>query len=111
MNKGGLKESAVLQQCLSFLCGHGFFVWRNNTGAYKDASGRFIRFGKKGSSDIIGMTKDGHILCVECKREKGGVLSDAQAEFLARVSSCGGVAIVASSLDELKAKLRENGVF
>lgn len=111
MNSDRLKESEVLRQCLAYLCGHGFFVWRNNTGAYKDKSGRFIRFGKKGSSDIIGVTRDGRILCVECKREKGGKLSDEQAEFLARIRSFNGVAIVASSLNELKSKLQENGVY
>lgn len=109
-NKTGLKESAVLSQCLAYLCGRGFYVWRNNSGAYKDASGRFIRFGKKGSSDIIGILHDGRFLAVECKRENGGILSNAQAEFIARIRAEGGVAVVANSLEALKDELRNNGV-
>lgn len=109
MNKG-LTESQVLNQCMRYLCGCGLYVWRNNTGALKTENG-FVRFGKKGSSDIIGITNDGRFLAIECKREKGGVLSDAQAEFLAEINARHGIGFSVHSVEELQKKLKENNVF
>ena len=102
----GRKENEVLSECLRYLQLSGLFVWRNNTGAVKVGS-RFVRFGCVGSSDILGITKDGRFLAVECKREKGGRLSDAQKDFLGRIRACGGIALCVSSLEELKGKLEE----
>mgnify|MGYP002860351187 CR=1 FL=1 len=105
----GMKESAVLDQCLVYLKAKGLYVWRNNTGAVR-VGRRFIRFGYVGSSDILGITKDGRFLAVECKREKGGVLSDAQKEFIAEINRNGGVAVCVHSVMELVQKLAENNV-
>lgn len=68
---------------------------------------RFVRFGRVGSSDILGITRDGRFLAVECKREKGGRLSDAQKDFLGRIRADGGIALCVSSPEELKKKLEE----
>ena len=100
MRNTGLKENAVLSQCLSYLQIRGIFAWRNNTGALKIGK-RFIRFGKPGSSDILGILPNGQFLAVECKREKGGILSDIQVEFLNRIKANGGIAVVVHSVDEL----------
>lgn len=105
----GLPESTVLEQCLQYLRAKNIFCFRNNTGAVK-VGRRFIRFGYVGSSDILGITKDGRFLAVECKREKGGVLSDAQKEFIAEINRNGGVAIVVHSVMELVKGLAENDV-
>lgn len=105
----GLKENAVLEQCLAYLKAKGLYVWRNNTGALK-VGRRFVRFGYVGSSDILGITKDGRFLAVECKREKGGVLSDAQKEFIGEINRNGGVAVCVHSVMELIQKLAENNV-
>lgn len=85
------------------------YCWRNNTGAVKTGS-RFIRFGYTGSSDILGICPDGRFLAVECKREKGGVLSDKQREFLSHIKANGGVAIVANNLETLIKELSNNHV-
>ena len=105
----GARENVVLAQCLDYLHAKGLFCFRNNTGAVK-VGRRFIRFGYVGSSDIIGITKDGRFLAVECKREKGGVLSDAQKTFLTEINSNGGVAICVHSVMELIQKLADNGI-
>lgn len=102
----GRKENEVLSECLKYLQLSGLFVWRNNTGGVKVGS-RFVRFGFVGSSDILGITRDGRFLAVECKREKGGRLSDAQRDFLGRIRADGGIALCVSSLEELKEKLEE----
>ena len=82
----------------------GFFVWRNNTGCVKQGS-RFIKFGLKGSPDIIGFTPKGIFIGVECKKEKGGIVSEDQRLFLERLRQDGGIAIVAHSSSELKKEL------
>lgn len=104
------EESEVQSQCLEYLQRLGLYVWRNNTGAYK-RNGVFIRYGKKGSADILGITKEGKFLAVEVKREKGGVLSDEQKEFLFNITKNGGVSIVANSLESMIDQLKENRIF
>lgn len=104
-NKGQL-ESIVLKQCLEYLQIRGIFVFRNNTGALK-AGRRFIRFGFPGSSDILGILPDGRFLAIECKREKGGRLSEAQKDFISRINANGGVAMCVHSLDELQKNMRK----
>ena len=94
------KENIVLKQCLEYLNWRGLFVWRNNTGCYK-RNGSFIHYGYLGSSDIIGILPDGRFLAVECKREKGGRLSEKQIEFLDTIKKNGGVAVCVNSVDEL----------
>jgi hypothetical protein len=56
--------------------------------------GRFVRFGWKGCSDLLGMMRDGRLLAVECKAP-GGKMRAEQAEFLSLVRRFGGVAFVA----------------
>lgn len=60
------------------------------------------RSGIKGGSDIIGLTKDGTFLAVECKI-KPNRATDAQKAFLSEVTNRGGLAIVAYDIDDLEA--------
>lgn len=60
-----------------------------------------MRFGFKGSADILGILPDGRFLAVECKREKGGVLSKEQIEFRDRIKENKGVYILVHSVEEL----------
>lgn len=100
----GAEESAVLKGCLEYLRLRGIYCWRNNTGAVKNGN-RFIRFGFPGSSDILGILPDGRFLAVECKRGKGGVVSELQKEFLHNIEENGGVAVVATSVEILAEKI------
>lgn len=106
---GGIrqKESEVLRDCISWLYVNGIFCWRNNTGSCKQGN-RYIRFGLKGSADIIGLLPDGRFLAVECKREEGGRLSDAQKKFAEKIRQNKGIYIVANSLDNLIEKIKQN---
>lgn len=99
-----MKESEVLEGCIKYLRARGIFCFRNNVGATKVGT-RFIRFGYPGSSDILGIMPDGRFLAVECKREKGGRLSELQKAFLTAIQINGGVSIVARSVEELKKEL------
>lgn len=97
----GQLESEVLKDCLQVLKLWGAFCWRQNTGAFK-VDNRFFRSSIAGVSDIIGVLPDGRFIAVECKREKGGRVSDKQKEFLHNVAQCGGIAIIAHSGAELQ---------
>jgi hypothetical protein len=101
-------ESVVLRACMQYLTLKGIFHWRNNTGAVKMGKGRWVSFGLKGSSDIIGLLPDGRFLAVECKAERGR-LSPEQRAFLDRVNATHGLALVARSWEDIDAALRKEG--
>ena len=67
-----------------------------------------MRFGKKGSNDILGVLPGGRFLAVECKA-KGGRLSPEQKQFLANVQELGGLAVVVRGWQELDEALTEAG--
>lgn len=106
-------EKHLVNQCIHYLNFKGHFVWRNNSGVTKmESTDRFGRVkqrqwraGLKGSSDIIGITKDGKFLAVECKIGKNKITM-AQSEFLDEITYRGGVAIVAYKVEDLE----ENGL-
>ena len=100
-------EAAALVEVLKVLRNHPAVAWceRQNTGAAK-VGGRFIRFGWRGCSDVLGMMKDGRLLAVECKA-KGGRLRLEQKEFLSLVRRFGGVAFVAHDCRDVQANLKE----
>ena len=68
-------------------------VWPNNTGVGRDMSGeRIIRFGLKGSSDIIGIYK-GLFLGIEVKTGNA-VQSKDQKNFHSMIKNMGGIYIL-----------------
>lgn len=80
----------------------GHRVFRNNVGVAKTLDARVINFGLcKGSSDLIGLTRDGRFLAIEVKTERGK-LSQEQKAFLAMVNRMGGCGIVARSVQDLE---------
>lgn len=90
----------LVNDCLVALSAMGCTVWRNNTGALRDAHGRLVRFGLcTGSSDIIGICPDGRFLAVECKAGQDRA-SDAQLNFINIVNARGGRAGIARSVEE-----------
>ena len=93
----GAKENVVLQDCLNYLAFCGIYSWRNNTGAVK-----IYAVIKLWAGDILGILPDGRFLAVECKREKGGVISDLQKQFLKQIQDNHGVACVVHSAKELQ---------
>ena len=113
-------EKDIQKQLFEWLLVHGFRVWRQNSGAvtaeYKGKM-RFVRFNSQpGLSDIGGwvpprLSGATHSipLYVEVKRP-GGKLSDDQARFLAKVNADNGIGLVARSIEELVAGLKERGI-
>jgi hypothetical protein len=104
------QEGAVVKACLEFLELRGIYAYRQNTGAaeYQDKAGkkRFVRYGKKGVSDIIGvLPPGGRFIAVECKAPNGR-LSEHQIEFLNDIERMGGLAVVARSVEDIENALR-----
>lgn len=96
-----MSESATLKSCLHYLQMRGIECWRANVGAVKiPGSERYVRFGKKGMSDIQGYLDDGRALYVECKSATGKLLPE-QVVFLERAERCGCKVVVARSVDDL----------
>lgn len=97
------KESDIQKSILDYLLMRGYFVWRNNTGAFGAESNgrkRWIRAGKKGAGDIIGLTKEGHFLSIEVKR-RGQLPTDDQIRFIRSVLDNKGIAFVAHDLQDI----------
>ena len=98
-----MTETELVRACLELLKLRGVLCWRQNTGALPQiyrGKKRYIRFGVKGMSDIVGILPGGRIICVECKLP-GGKLSEDQERFLRLVAQQGGLALVVRDLDEL----------
>lgn len=91
-----MSEGHVVNACIKACFALGCYVWRNNTGAARmpGTGNRPIRFGKKGSSDIIGLTKNGRFIGVECKSGTNDI-EPAQEDFRAMVLSKKGIYILA----------------
>lgn len=93
-------EKDIQGLILEYLWYNKIFAWRNNIG------GRYnMKFGKKGSGDILGVLPEGKFLSIEVKTKTGKV-SKEQKEFIKRVKEEGGIAFVARSLDDVKKNLK-----
>lgn len=104
-----IRETEIQKAILEYLRYNGFFVWRNNVGSgfntNPDGKQYFTRFGFKGLSDIIGLTKDGRFLAIEVKKP-GMKPTESQQWFLDNVKKNGGVAFVATSIDDVQENLQ-----
>lgn len=102
----GRKESAVLAGVLGYLeLRTDLYCWRNQTGGTM-IDGFFMKFGKKGSADIIGLqAPHGRMFAVECKRERGGGLSPDQILWRDNFIAHGGLYCLARGVDEVVATL------
>lgn len=100
------KETEIVRSILDYLAFRpDIFCWRNNTGSFvlkgEGGSNRFFRAGLKGSADILGIIRGGRMIAIEVKRP-GGKLSDDQSYFLERINKLGGIAFVATSIDDVE---------
>lgn len=96
-------EKETQNLILHYLNLKGHYCWRNNTGMFfGEYKGKkwATKVGIKGSSDIIGVDKNGRGLAIEVKK-KGGKTSPEQDLFLKQIKDRGGVALVAYSLDDV----------
>jgi hypothetical protein len=100
-------EGMVLASILEYLELRRIYAWRNNSGAVKverKGGSGFVRFGKVGSADILGILDDGRFLAIEVK-SKDGRATLAQLQFLAEIAKRGGLAFVARSIEDVEREL------
>lgn len=97
-------ESEVQKECLSILTLYNIFHWRQNSGGLK---GGYKTSYINGVSDILGILPDGRFLAIECKRSKGGIVSEDQKRFLSNIEKNNGVALVINDSQILIQKLNE----
>ena len=105
-------EQNIQQEIRLALSKTGSRMFRNNSGAFKDSTGRWVRYGvaNPGGSDLIGwtpvtVTADmvGRTLAVFTAIEvktKTGKTSPEQTNFIDRVKIDGGIAGVARSAND-----------
>lgn len=94
-------ESDLVRACLKLLELRGILAWRNNTGGFKDVTGRLVRFGKVGSGDILAvLPTSGRFLSIECKVGSNKPTAPQRA-WAADINENGGLAVVVYTLDEL----------
>ena len=105
-------ESEILQQVRLAVSAIGAKMSRNNIGALKDSTGRWVRYGcfSPGGADLLGwqsvtitpdmVGKKVAIFCaIETKRE-GGRIKPEQQNFIDQVKKAGGIAGIVRSEEE-----------
>ena len=108
-----MSESTELnQQVIELGTYRGAKLWRNNTGATRRGKS-YIRFGYKGSGDVIGCYR-GYFISIETKTPRDRESAD-QLRFIAGIRDRGGFACfvhcvedVARFFDEIDAKLGDD---
>lgn len=107
-------EKQIEKSILSFLRMKGIFVFKVNTvGIYDKKIERYRKsnspFILKGVSDILGILKpDGRMLAIEVKtKQRQNRLSREQKAFLESINQNGGLAFVATSLDDVIKNMKD----
>ena len=91
-------EADVVAETMLALSRIGALVMRNNSGGLRDAEGRLVRFGLRGSADVIACHR-GMFVAVECKR-KGKRPSPDQVCYANAVRAAGGIYVVVLSKED-----------
>lgn len=108
-----MRESLVVHSCIKWLCLHKVKWWRQNSGAIRTESGAWVRFGDKGSPDLmcrvpvrVNGRKYATLVGIECKSDTGKLSEDQEAWRDAHEAD-GGIYVVARSIDDLEARRNE----
>ncbi len=95
-NQSAAHSALVNEILLTFGSRPDLTLWKNATGAVKIAD-RFLRFGMKGSPDILGIMNGGLFIGIEVKTGEA-VQSKEQELFEAMVQRRGGLYVLARSI-------------
>ena len=93
-----LPEREVLKQCLAWLRARRVFCDRHDCGSGPGHA----RYGILGAGDIIGVLSGGRHFEIECKRSKGGRLSEDQQKRKWNMRRTGGVYQVVHGIPEME---------
>lgn|SRR3990167_5835796 len=104
------KESEIQKMILDYMRLRGIFCWKNNSvGIFKQSTGRYIKVGIRGISDIIGITPQGRLIAVEVKRP-GNHPTHEQKSFLEQIKAKNGIGLCVHSLEELERSIKEKEI-
>jgi hypothetical protein len=73
VSRGTTPENRVKSEVLNYLKLRHIYCWSNPSGAVKIRPGKFMSFGLKGGSDILGILPGGRFLAAECKALAGRI--------------------------------------
>ncbi len=92
-----MKEREIRRQILDYLALCGVTAWLSHDERHRPAA--------PGVPDILGVMRGtGRAVAIEVKRP-GERATEAQAMFAARISEAGGLVLVATCVEDVKAKL------
>lgn len=106
-----ISEGMVVKQVKEVIDLAGLKIQRINTGCFSVGTGsqkRFIRTAVRGTLDFEGYDNRGRFVGIECKRPKGGKLSEEQKDRIDDINEKGGLATVVTSGDEALFFLQKN---
>jgi len=104
-----VSEQDLVNAVLDWFHIHGAWADRANSGTQviEGPQGRRVFRGmKKGTSDILACWPGGLFIAVEAKMP-GNKPTPEQEQFLAHIHDCGGLAVVAYSVDDVENAIRE----
>lgn len=96
-------EAAIQSQIVRWLIANGAVATRVNSGFMRDDNGNVFRGADAGTADIICCWR-GRYCAIECKAGNNKP-TPKQQKFLNKVLNAGGIALVANSLEVVKAAL------
>ena len=83
-------------------------IWKNDVGVGRSLNGnRVLRWGLKGSADIIGIGFGGRFVAIEVKTGKARQ-SEQQKCFQQMIQNMGGIYIVARSVQDVRDMINKN---
>lgn len=93
-------EKDIQASILEYLHAKKIFCWKEHSGGLMiDGGKRYMPIGLKGKADILGCYR-GRFLAIEVKRPSGKLSVD-QYEFITQINNAGGLAFVATSIDDV----------
>jgi len=99
-NTWGTTESDIRDVIFEYLTRVGHWAWRVNQNYRKGQP--FFRE-SKGVADILGFSKEGRFLAIEVKKPNAPMTQE-QHDFLASVERRGGIAFIATCLDDVRSR-------
>ena len=90
---GSIKAHEDLVKKILLWCAYerpGWILWKNNTGKGITFHGSIVKFGLKGSPDIIGFTEHGTFVGIEVKTGNA-VQNKFQKAFQKKLEECNGI--------------------
>lgn len=97
-----LPEKEVLVECLRWLRLHRIFHNRHDCGSGDILGYGYAQYGIKSAGDIIGLLPTGQHFEIECKRGKGGRLSEGQQKRMRDIRKNNGLYFVVHGVEELE---------